>query len=134
MVPRFAGRAVRAQAPAGCIGCGSVFQMNAKGQINLLHSFDYTMDDGIYPAAPLIQASDGSFYGTVPHGGANYDCGTCSRLYPAAGLGSCTSLSVAQTALNRGQAWLKLLMGTSMVLQPVVEPVVLGRAQRWLAD
>ena len=46
--------------------CGTVFEMTPSGMLTRLHSFDYT--DGANPIAPLIQATDGNFYGTT--GGA----------------------------------------------------------------
>jgi uncharacterized repeat protein (TIGR03803 family) len=53
-----------------------------------LHSFDGT--DGSYPEAPLIQAADGSFYGTTVNGGTNnncsYGCGTVFKITAAGAL------------------------------------------------
>ena len=67
-------------------GCGMVFKITASGTLTMLHSFDNT--DGGYPAAGLVQASDGNFYGTTPQGGA-YDncfpqvgCGTAFKISP----------------------------------------------------
>ena len=50
-------------------GCGTVFKMTATGAITTLHSFVNT--DGAYPYGWLIQATNGSFYGTTSAGGAN---------------------------------------------------------------
>ena len=48
---------------------GTVFKMDASGTVTILHSF--AGSDGAQPyAAELIQASDGSFYGTTVIGGA----------------------------------------------------------------
>src|SRR6266540_2782800 len=47
----------------GAIGYGTVFKMDAAGTLTTLHSF--TGSDGAFPSAGLIQASDGSFYGTT---------------------------------------------------------------------
>ena len=52
-------------------GYGTVFQLIPNGTmstLNTLHSFRLT--DGDYPGAPLIQATDGNFYGTTQAGGA----------------------------------------------------------------
>jgi hypothetical protein len=56
-----------------------------------LHSFDGP--DGNYLEAPLVQATNGMFYGTTPEGGANlnssppyYGCGTVFSL--SVGLGA----------------------------------------------
>ena len=53
-----------------CDGCGTVFKITLAGQLTTLHSFDY-VDDGAYPQAGLVQATDGSFYGTTNIGGAS---------------------------------------------------------------
>jgi len=44
-----------------------VFEITAGGTLATLHSFDFT--DGANPVAGLIQATDGSFYGTTGDGG-----------------------------------------------------------------
>jgi uncharacterized repeat protein (TIGR03803 family) len=46
--------------------CGTVFKITPQGALTTLRDFDST--DGAYPAAGLIQATDGSFYGTTAGG------------------------------------------------------------------
>jgi uncharacterized repeat protein (TIGR03803 family) len=48
---------------------GTVFKITPGGGLTILHSFDRT--DGEQPYGTLIQASNGSFYGTTLAGGAN---------------------------------------------------------------
>ena len=69
-------------ASSGCNdGCGSIFKMTSEGTLTVLHKFDFT--DGWDPKdAPLIQATDGNFYGTTAGGGSH----TCSS--PAIGCGT----------------------------------------------
>src|SRR5262249_41042909 len=50
-------------------GCGTVFKMDATGNITVLHSFS-GQSDGNFPVAALLQASDGTLYGTTSAGGA----------------------------------------------------------------
>jgi uncharacterized repeat protein (TIGR03803 family) len=52
-------------------GCGTAFELTTKGVLTTLHSFDKT--DGEYPSASLVQATNGTFYGTTTDGGANSD-------------------------------------------------------------
>jgi len=59
---------------------GAIFKVTPAGAITLLHSFDGTHGAG--PYAPLIQASDGNFYGTSESGGAN-NAGTIFKITPA---------------------------------------------------
>jgi len=49
---------------------GTVFKVTSGGTLTTLHSFDLT-DDGAYPYAGLVQATNGNFYGTTSYGGAN---------------------------------------------------------------
>jgi uncharacterized repeat protein (TIGR03803 family) len=60
-------------------GCGTVFKITPSGALTTLHSFDLT--DGAGPAAPLIQASDGNFYGTTSaDGGSAVGGGTIFKI------------------------------------------------------
>ena len=68
----------------GALGYGTVFKITPAGALTTLHSFDST--DGANPNAGLVQAADGSFYGTTTYGGANGDWGTVFRITPGGAL------------------------------------------------
>src|SRR5262249_30989083 len=53
--------------PAGCPG-GDIFKIDSAGSFTRLHSFGCQA----FPHAPLIQASDGLFYGTTQDGGSHH--------------------------------------------------------------
>jgi uncharacterized repeat protein (TIGR03803 family) len=59
------------------IGCGTVFKITPKGKLTTLYNFcsqgGSECTDGTEPLAGLVEASDGSFYGTTSGGGANAD-------------------------------------------------------------
>jgi uncharacterized repeat protein (TIGR03803 family) len=65
------------------IGCGTVFRITANGKLTTLYNFcslgGDNCTDGVTPFAGLVEASDGSFYGTTSGGGANAD-GTVFRI------------------------------------------------------
>lgn len=72
-------------------GCGTVFKMTPDGTLTTLYGFcvQSGCTDGQNPAAPLILASDGNFYGTTSSGGAtgsnicsDYICGTIFEITP----------------------------------------------------
>ncbi len=66
-----------------CDSCGTVFKITLAGQLTTLHSFDY-VDDGAFPQAGLVQATNGNFYATTNVGGANGDAdGTVFEITPA---------------------------------------------------
>lgn len=48
-------------------GCGTIFRIDSSGNFTSLHSF--SGPDGVFPLAALLQANDGSFYGTTASGG-----------------------------------------------------------------
>ena len=66
--------------PQGCSGngCGTIFRITPAGDLITVHSFD--LADGVYPSGPLIQASDGDFYGTTYGGGGNGHGGTVYKV------------------------------------------------------
>jgi len=80
----------------GSKNSGTVFRITPAGKFTRLHSFCALQDckDGLYPGAPLIQATDGSFYGTTLEGGDNNTClhGTCGTVFRITGTGTFTTL------------------------------------------
>jgi uncharacterized repeat protein (TIGR03803 family) len=75
---------------------GMVFKVTPAGAETLLHSFNAGDNDGQRPEAPLVQGSDGNFYGTTSFGGISTDnpvasclnggCGTVFKITPAGAL------------------------------------------------
>jgi len=72
-------------ASGGAHYLGTVFKIDATGNLTTLHSFSGPPSDGIGPAAGLIQGSDGNFYGTTGAGGAHYQ-GTAFEITPVGAL------------------------------------------------
>ena len=58
---------------------GTLFKVTTNGVLTTLYSLNFT--DGSYPAAGLVLANDGNFYGTTEQGGPN-DFGTLFRMTP----------------------------------------------------
>jgi uncharacterized repeat protein (TIGR03803 family) len=71
-------------ARGGAHGFGTVFTMSPEGVLTTQVEFadDPAGIKGAHPEAPLIQASDGNYYGTTATGGATGD-GTIFRVTPA---------------------------------------------------
>src|SRR5207237_123251 len=61
---------------------GTVFKINATGNLTTLHSFSGSPSEGANPIAALVQGSDGNFYGTTASGGEHFQ-GTVFRITPA---------------------------------------------------
>jgi uncharacterized repeat protein (TIGR03803 family) len=65
-------------------GCGTVFEMSAKGKLTTLYSFCQLAEcaDGAFPSGPLVEATNGNFYGEAEEGGLNYN-GTIFEISPS---------------------------------------------------
>jgi len=65
----------------GAYGKGTIFKVTPGGTVTTLYSFcsQSGCPDGVYPIAGLIQAGNGTFYGTTYYGGA-YSDGTVFSL------------------------------------------------------
>ncbi|HXM45184.1 MAG TPA: choice-of-anchor tandem repeat GloVer-containing protein [Bryobacteraceae bacterium] len=76
---------------AGLNGPGSVFETTPRGALTTVYSFGGTSGGGAWEPGPLIQASNGDFYGTTGVGGdtnaacifGGAGCGTVFRITPA---------------------------------------------------
>ncbi|HWY19687.1 MAG TPA: choice-of-anchor tandem repeat GloVer-containing protein [Candidatus Acidoferrum sp.] len=67
----------------GSAGCGALFKLSTNGTLLWDYSFP-CQPGGSSPIAPLIQATDGNFYGTTYQGGAYvYNYGTVFKLTTA---------------------------------------------------
>jgi uncharacterized repeat protein (TIGR03803 family) len=68
-------------AHGGTTGLGTVFKVLPDGTVTTLHTFGGTAanNDGANPAAGVIQAEDGNFYGTTQYGGTA-NLGTIFRM------------------------------------------------------
>jgi len=75
-------------------GCGTIFRVSPLGGLTKLYDFcsEARCADGFDPVAPMIQGTDGSFYGTTAQGGLNncavlgsgdYGCGTIFKIGPS---------------------------------------------------
>jgi len=74
----------------GCdYGCGTVFKITPSGTLTTLYRFcsESGCADGAEPAAGLVQASDGYFYGTTAGGGIN-NTNVCFPPSAASGCGT----------------------------------------------
>lgn len=83
----------------GANGDGTVFKITASGKLTTLHSFCSLSGcaDGSTPVAGLVQATNGSLYGTATQGGANdkgtvfeiTETGTLTTIYNFCSLSGC---------------------------------------------
>jgi uncharacterized repeat protein (TIGR03803 family) len=77
------GRFYGAATYGGALHFGTVFAMDKRGTLEVLHSFDANVD-GQYPSTTLLSARDGHLYGTVRYGGVS-QCGSLFRVSPSTG-------------------------------------------------
>jgi uncharacterized repeat protein (TIGR03803 family) len=75
----------------GFPGAGTVFRVSTNGELTTLYSFDVD-EHGWQPLAPLMQASDGNFWGTT-HGSNG---GTIFKITPAGNLSTIVTLQESE--------------------------------------
>ena len=78
----------------GAYGHGTIFKITSNGSFTSLYSFCSVSGcpDGEDPAAGLIQATDGEFYGTTYYGGSNACAGGCGTVFKITPRGAITTL------------------------------------------
>jgi len=67
-------------------GCGTIFEITTEGKLTTLYTFckeGGECSDGAEPEAPLIEGTNGNFYGTTFYGGNSNSAGTVFRITPA---------------------------------------------------
>jgi uncharacterized repeat protein (TIGR03803 family) len=79
------GKFYGANSAGGIHGYGTIFEITPGGSLTTLYSFcsQANCADGSAPAAALVQAPDGNFYGTTTSGGALNNGGTVFKITPA---------------------------------------------------
>jgi uncharacterized repeat protein (TIGR03803 family) len=63
----------------GASGDGTVYELNKKGTLTLLHSFSFS--DGDAPQGGLIRDATGNLYGTGTYGGSGCGAGGCGTVW-----------------------------------------------------
>jgi len=70
---------------SGCEGgfdpCGTVFKVTTSGTLTTLHTFVYS--DGAFPVSPVMQGTDGNFYGTNQGEGDSGGSGAIFKMTPS---------------------------------------------------
>jgi uncharacterized repeat protein (TIGR03803 family) len=66
----------------GANGQGTVFEITPAGKLTTLYSFGSQLGDGNTPVSGLVEATNGSLYGTTLGGGANNNTGTVFKITP----------------------------------------------------
>ena len=92
--------------------CGTVFKITPEGTLTTLYRFCGLAHcaDGTKPNGPLVQGTDGNFYGTTPQGGAHNQGtvfrvapnGTLTTLYSFCSLARCSDGSAPSDGLIQG--------------------------------
>ncbi|MGD0181500.1 MAG: choice-of-anchor tandem repeat GloVer-containing protein [Terriglobales bacterium] len=108
----FYGTTVEGGASSGCNGyaCGTIFEITPSGTLTTLYSFcsQSNCTDGAEPFAGLVQAANGTFYGTTTAGGAfasecgGQGCGTVFKITPSGELATLYSFC-SQTNCTDGK-------------------------------
>jgi uncharacterized repeat protein (TIGR03803 family) len=112
---------------------GRIVRITLSGAYSLLHTC--TPTEGFYPMAPLIQGSDGNFYGTARFGGPSYvddthpGYGTIFKMTPDGAVTTLVSRHNIDGEVPSG-AWLKALTAASTARCSSAAYAPMGRSIR----
>jgi uncharacterized repeat protein (TIGR03803 family) len=100
----------------GCIGqgCSTIFKITPAGELTTVYEFCSLSNcaDGTTPYGPLVQATDGNFYGTTSEGGA-YGAGTVFEITPGGSLTTLYSFCALANCADGMSPFSGLLQATS---------------------
>ena len=98
----------------GSVAAGTVFQLTPADAFTTLYVFGTVSGDGNYPSTPLVQGSDGSFYGTTTEGGTGYSpIGTIFKMTVLPTPTAAPILSDGASTLLLGQTFEYLVKATN---------------------
>jgi uncharacterized repeat protein (TIGR03803 family) len=84
---------------------GTFFKMTPSGTVTILHNFGEPADYAVYPEEPLVQATDGNFYGAI-NGCAEFGCtGGPQDIYKLTPSGTLTVVEEFTTSNGIGSYW-----------------------------
>ncbi len=98
----------------GTNASGTVFQITPSGTLTTLYNFcsQSSCADGRFLYAPLVQGTDGNFYGTTYQGGANNDNGTVFQITPSGTLTTLYSFCPHSGCADGQNPYAGLVQGT----------------------
>jgi len=114
LVPASDGNFYGTSSSGGASGLGTVFRLRPSGTVDVLFSFS-SLNGGGYSPRPLIQASDGNFYGTTYSGGApSARCGGgCGTVFEIAGSDILVPVPEPEVAPASGAAGVVLALASA---------------------
>ena len=99
-------------------GCGTVFKITSRGKLTTLYRFcsQNNCFEGTLPTGNLVQATDGTLYGTTLVGGGGYNCNSiygegCGTVFKI-NSGQLTTLHAFGTT-DAGSPWAGLMQDTN---------------------
>jgi uncharacterized repeat protein (TIGR03803 family) len=98
----------------GANSSGTIFQITPSGTLTTLHNFcpQSGCADGRYLYAPLVQGTDGNFYGATFQGGTNNDTGTVFQITPSGALKTLYSFCALTGCADGRYPYAGLVQGT----------------------
>ncbi len=88
----------------GKVDQGTFFKITPAGTVTILHDFSTVTDYAAYPATPVVQATDGNFYGII-NGCAEFGCGGAQDLYKITPSGTLSIIEEFTVSNGIGSYW-----------------------------